>query len=331
MPTPATIAITPGAGQLLDAVSVVIGPNTVVRETMVIADPSNASQLALVTVAGALTVTDPVLDGCITANVLAVSLPTSQITTLTPPSASAIAAAIVANPPQISFSTPQHVVVDSGTITSNQGGVWTIAISAGQVVAVTNAGTFAVQDAAAESSLATLAGTVSGGAVTVTGTVSASNPSVGTDGAAAPASSTQIGSQDGTGKLQAASSTNPLPVAIVGSGASIGAIDFAQDTARFLVAQVNIGATGVVIAGVSGKVIRIYRVVLVVGGTAPGFVEFDDTTPAVLFPASPFLPYSSLTFDLDAEPYFTTGVGKGFTITLTTVSALTGVIYYTQT
>lgn len=56
MPTQATIAITPGSGQFLDAVSVVIGGNTVVRETMVIADPTNPTFLANVTAAGAIQV-----------------------------------------------------------------------------------------------------------------------------------------------------------------------------------------------------------------------------------------------------------------------------------
>lgn len=72
MPTQATIAITPGSGQFLDAVSVVIGGNTVVRETMVIADPTSPTQLANVTPAGAIqvdgsAVTQPV-SGTITAN-----------------------------------------------------------------------------------------------------------------------------------------------------------------------------------------------------------------------------------------------------------------------
>ena len=202
MPTPATIAITPGAGQLLDAVSLVISAQTVVRETMVLADPTSTTELAAVS-GGALHVSDATLDACITANVLAVSLPAGQITTLTPPTAAAIgtdvstdlligtqlaaasvpvalptatittltpptaaaiAAAIVANPPAVtvsgsvgvtqstspwvvagggtagtaatgvltvqgiaamtpllvtaSFSAPQHVIVDSGTLTT---------------------------------------------------------------------------------------------------------------------------------------------------------------------------------------------------------------------
>jgi hypothetical protein len=72
LPTQATIAITPGSGQFLDAVTMTIGVNTVVRETMVIADPTNPTSLAGVTVGGALLVdgsatTWPV-SGTITAN-----------------------------------------------------------------------------------------------------------------------------------------------------------------------------------------------------------------------------------------------------------------------
>jgi trimeric autotransporter adhesin len=94
VPVQATIQITPGVGQFLDAVSLVIGANTVVRETMVLADPSNAAFLATVNSAGALNVAETALDACIAANVLAVSLPAGQITTLTPPTAAAIGTAV---------------------------------------------------------------------------------------------------------------------------------------------------------------------------------------------------------------------------------------------
>lgn len=46
----------------------------------------------------------------------------------------------------------------------------------------------------------------------VTGSISATNPSVSTNGAAAPTSSTQIGIRDAGGNLQPASATNPVPV-----------------------------------------------------------------------------------------------------------------------
>ena len=94
MPTQNIIPVTPGSGLDLDAVSLVIGGNTVFREVLVIADPSNATQLATVTAGGALNVSEATLDACITANVLAVSLPAGQITTLTPPTAAAIGTAV---------------------------------------------------------------------------------------------------------------------------------------------------------------------------------------------------------------------------------------------
>lgn len=46
----------------------------------------------------------------------------------------------------------------------------------------------------------------------ITGSISATNPSVGVDNTTAPTSSTQIGTQDAGGKLQAVSATNPLPI-----------------------------------------------------------------------------------------------------------------------
>lgn len=52
----------------------------------------------------------------------------------------------------------------------------------------------------------------SSGAIPITGSITATNPSVGTNNAAAPTSSTQIGTLDGSGNLQPASAANPVPV-----------------------------------------------------------------------------------------------------------------------
>lgn len=113
--TPAIIAITPGAGQLLDAVTLVVGANVVVRETMVIADPTAAGQLAGVTPGGALMV-----DGS------AVPQPVINTGTFAVQATLAAGSAIIG-----------HVIVDSGTITAS--------IAAAQTIAVTNTGTFVVQ------------------------------------------------------------------------------------------------------------------------------------------------------------------------------------------
>ncbi len=58
----------------------------------------------------------------------------------------------------------------------------------------------------------------------VTGSISASNPSVGTDNTTAPTSATEIGIIDGTGKLQGVSATNPVPITgtISASNPSVG-------------------------------------------------------------------------------------------------------------
>lgn len=53
----------------------------------------------------------------------------------------------------------------------------------------------------------------SAGAVTITGSITASNPSVGTNGAAIPTSSTQVGAKDGSNNLQ--------PLKVDGAGALI--------------------------------------------------------------------------------------------------------------
>lgn len=59
----------------------------------------------------------------------------------------------------------------------------------------------------------------------ISGTITATNPSVGTNGAAAPASSTEVGMIDGSGNLQGVSATNPLPVTgtVTANSPSVGA------------------------------------------------------------------------------------------------------------
>jgi hypothetical protein len=135
MATPATIPVTPGAGILLDAVRLTVSGNNVVRETMVIADPTAPGNLVGVTAGGALqvdgsAVTQPVsISGTIGVNLsefggsgvslgqqlaaasIPVIMPAATITALTPPTAAAIASAIVSNPP----TTFNGVVTNAGT------------------------------------------------------------------------------------------------------------------------------------------------------------------------------------------------------------------------
>ena len=158
MPTQATIAITPGLGQLLDAVSLLNGASQlVVRETMVIADPSNLTQLAGVTAAGALQV-----DGSATVQPVSGTITANQGTTPwivagggTAGSAAAgviTVQGIASMTPLLvtaTFSAPQHVIIDSGTVTavtSITNPVTVAQATAGNLNAtVVGTGTFAVQ------------------------------------------------------------------------------------------------------------------------------------------------------------------------------------------
>lgn len=88
--------------------------------------------------------------------------------------------------------------------------------------AATAANQTAVQAAAGSptATAVTVQGSPSGAPIPISGSITATNPSVGTNTAAGPASSTQIGARDGSGNLQAASPSNPLPVSLANTGAN---------------------------------------------------------------------------------------------------------------
>jgi hypothetical protein len=60
--------------------------------------------------------------------------------------------------------------------------------------------------------------------VTISGSITATNPSVGLDGATAPTSATEIGIIDGSGNLQGVSASNPVPISgsITATNPSVG-------------------------------------------------------------------------------------------------------------
>lgn len=141
MATSAVINITPGLGQMLDAVTLVVGVNTVVRETMVIADPTSATHLAQVSAGGALLVdasatTQPVVfpvpqhvivdsgggggtqytTGAIVASPIgtaALGWDGTNVRVLSTDATGQLKV-LIENSPSISFVAPQHVIVDSG-------------------------------------------------------------------------------------------------------------------------------------------------------------------------------------------------------------------------
>lgn len=98
--------------------------------------------------------------------------------------------------------------------------------------------------------------------IPISGSITATNPSVGTTATTAPTSATEIGMIDGTGKLQGVSSTNPLPIT-----GSISATNPSVSTTGSA-----IPASATMIGGSDGTLLKAFKVstagVLSVDGSA---------------------------------------------------------------
>lgn len=78
-------------------------------------------------------------------------------------------------------------------------------------------------------------------------------------------------------------------------------------------------------AGISGKVIRVYRLFLVVGGATN--LTFEDGSNALCGPL-PILANGSIVLDIDGSPWFTTTSGNAFTIANSGSVQVSGAVYY---
>jgi len=125
--------------------------------------------------------------------------------TTAPTSATEIGIIVTGNLQGVSAANPLPV---SGTVTSD------IVGHAGAVLD----GTAGVPSVG----VVTVQGVSGGTAIPVSGTVTIIDPAVGLNNTTAPTSSIEIGSIDVTGKLQGASSSNPIPVTIAGASGSGG-------------------------------------------------------------------------------------------------------------
>ena len=253
MPTSATIGITPGSGQLLDAVSLVISAQTVVRETMVLADPTSATQLAGVTAGGALQVdasatTQPIF-GTLTPNN---AVPDGHNIGVLPAIAN-VAAPTYAEGKQVLLSTDLTgalrvnvgAVVASNNITewntvalgspsaygTGPGAVNVIGVNAfvtslpavtvaaSQTIAVTNTGTFAVQATLAAETTKVI-GTVNQGTSpwVISGAITLASTTVTGTVAVTQSTSPWVVSNGGTFAVQAACTQTTSPWIVAGGG-----------------------------------------------------------------------------------------------------------------
>ena len=111
----------------------------------------------------------------------------------------------------------------------------------------------------------------------ISGTISASNPSVGLTGATAPTSATEIGVIDASGKLQGASATNPVRIDPVGT--TIQPVEVSDGTNVVFTSAHPAYVQGVVTLGAGTALIGKVEAwdgsaVLFTSGN-PGYVQFD--------------------------------------------------------
>jgi hypothetical protein len=165
-----------------------------------------------------------------------------------------------------------HTIVDSGTVTAtvsgtvtaNQGGApWSVTgnkSNNGGAPAATNLGVLPVVATAAaptytEGNQAALS-TDLAGSLRITGSISASNPSVGTNGAATPGSGTAV-AWDDAGTLRTASAAKPLPVsASVTPPASV--ISAANSSTTPLAGNATFTGTGTSILNYAAVIVAVF-------------------------------------------------------------------------
>lgn len=81
------------------------------------------------------------------------------------------------------------------------------------------------------------------------------------------------------------------------------------------------------VPAVAGQIIRVYRLLLVIGGTTN--ITFKDGTTA-LTGALPFVVNNQLLLPFDGEPWFTTSQSGQFTINGSQAVQVSGIVYFTQ-
>lgn len=83
-----------------------------------------------------------------------------------------------------------------------------------------------------------------------------------------------------------------------------------------------------IISAVTGKIVRIYRLFLVVAGATN--LTMEDTASNAFSGALPMTTNGSITLDFESEPWFTTTAGNGFAMNSSSGVQVSGAVYYTQ-
>lgn len=101
-------------------------------------------------------------------------------------------------------------------------------------------------------------------------------------------------------------------------------------TSRLSSAVVNATSSGdnTLVAGVASQTVRIFRLALVLSSS--NTITFKDGASTPLTGAMSLNAGATILLDYEGEPWFVTNSGNNFILNLGNASAVTGVVYYTQ-
>jgi hypothetical protein len=151
-------------------------------------------------------------------------------------------------------------------------------------------------------------------------------------------SGTVAATQSGTWNIGTVTTiTNPVTVtgtvAATQSGTwFVQTIPAAPTTSLYTQAAISFNASGAntVVAGSSGKTIRIYRIFFVnADGSTTTQITIKDSTPTSFSGAFPLIPAGSFSGDGNGDPLFITASGKGFVINSSAAVQISGTVWYT--
>jgi hypothetical protein len=102
-----------------------------------------------------------------------------------------------------------------------------------------------------------------------------------------------------------------------------------QDDDHLLTAPINFSTSGAnsIVAGVAAQIIRVYRIIAMVGGSTS--LTFEDGTTALSGPL-PFATNEAIVLTFDTKPWYITSVGNPFQINSSSAVQVSGTVYYTQ-
>lgn len=200
--------------------------------------------------------------------------------------------------------------------------------------AVTNAGTFAVQEATIDATIVTQGTSAPTKVQIVGGKSNDGTPQYKEIPLGAGARSVIVEGVAGGTAVPISAASLPLPSGAATDATLTGGtaqVKFATPTTATLTsAAISTSSSGdnTIVSGTGGQTIRVYRIVFVVSAAVN--VTIKDGAGTSLSGAMAFLPNGGLVLDFTSEPWYVTSTSNAFIINLSSAVQISGTVWYTK-